>query len=265
MAMEGNAAHHARDCFVLFDARSRGDHRVSRVALVCVEDRSDRRDLLARPGIGRRFHSRERFSKRYLRTVVLVRGGRPYGRGRHLPAHRIAPWTDSLTMPTINKPIAIITGDSAEILETSAMTGGAYTRIRIIFKPGGLRVPSHRHLLQDETYEVISGTMTYTLDGKVHQAGPGTTVTLPKSVLHEHYTTGPGDAVTIQTMSPGLDFDYLVENLFGLGSIGRGVNPIDAFIQGMVWIRKAKGTFYVAMPIWLQRGLAMIICPIAYL
>jgi quercetin dioxygenase-like cupin family protein len=168
-------------------------------------------------------------------------------------------------MPTINKVWTLPQGDSVEILENSAMTGGERTRVRLVFKPGGSRVPPHRHLLQDEKYEMISGTMTYTLDGKKYRAEAGTKVTLPKAVLHEHYTEGLEDAVAIQTMTPGLDFDYLVENLFGLGSEGRGVNPIDALLQGLVWIRKAKGPFYLAIPIWAQRVLAFIVSPIAYL
>ena len=75
-----------------------------------------------------------------------------------------------------------------EILETAEMTGGAHTRVRLVFKPGGSRVPPHRHLLQDETYEVLSGTITYMLDRKIHQAPAGTTFTLPKGGIHEHYT-----------------------------------------------------------------------------
>jgi quercetin dioxygenase-like cupin family protein len=168
-------------------------------------------------------------------------------------------------MPVLNRPLKLPKGDSMEILETAAMTGGAYTRVRLLFKPGGSRVPLHRHLLQDETYEVISGTVTYKLNGKIHQAAAGTTVTLPKGVPHEHYTIGPEDAVSIQTITPALDFDVIVENLFGLGSEGRGVNPIDALLQGLVWIRKMRGPFYLAMPIWLQRGLAAIVTPVAYL
>jgi quercetin dioxygenase-like cupin family protein len=167
-------------------------------------------------------------------------------------------------MPTINKVWTLPKGDSMELLETSDMTGGAQTRVRLVFKPGGSRVPMHRHLLQDEKYEVLSGTMTYWLAGKKYHAPAGTTVILPRGVLHQHYSEGPEDVVSSQTMTPALDFDYVVENLFGLGSEGRGVNPIDALLQGLVWIRKMKGPFYLGIPIWLQHVLAFIITPLAY-
>jgi hypothetical protein len=59
-------------------------------------------------------------------------------------------------MPTVNKIILIqATGDSAQILETSAMTQGAYVRSRLVFKPGPLKPVLHVHPRQDETYEVL--------------------------------------------------------------------------------------------------------------
>ena len=93
-------------------------------------------------------------------------------------------------MPTINKIWALPKGDSMEILETSAMTGGARTRVRLVFKPGGSTVPMHRHLLQDEKYEVLSGTMTYWLDGKMHRAEAGTKVALPRGAYGEGADAG---------------------------------------------------------------------------
>ena len=165
---------------------------------------------------------------------------------------------------TINRVLTLPKGDSMEILDSAEMTNGAYTRVRLVFKPGGSRVPAHRHLLQDEHYEVLSGTVTYMLDRKIYQAPAGTKFTLPKGVIHEHYTVGPEDAVSIQTITPALDFDVIVENLFGLGSEGRGVTLPDALMQGLVWIRKMKGPFYLAIPIWFQRALAAVVTPIAY-
>ena len=167
-------------------------------------------------------------------------------------------------MPTINKVWTLLKGDSMGLIETSEMTEGARTRVRLVFKPGGSRVPMHRHLLQDEKYEVLSGTMTYWLAGKKYRALAGTTVTLPRGVVHQHYSEGPQDVVSIQTMTPAYDFDYIVENLFGLGSEGRRVNAIDALLQGLVWIRKMKGPFYLGIPIWLQHVFAFILTPLAY-
>jgi quercetin dioxygenase-like cupin family protein len=167
-------------------------------------------------------------------------------------------------MPTINKPIALPSGDVIEILETSATTGGEYVRSRILFAVGGLRVPAHIHPHQDEEYKVVSGKLTYFLDGEKHIADAGTTITLPRGIRHEHYSEGPEAAVTIQTLKPGLDFDYLLENLFGLGAEGH-LKGISYFLQLMVILAKMKSAFVLAdIPIWLQKTVAKMVTPIAY-
>jgi len=152
-----------------------------------------------------------------------------------------------------------------ELLETSAQTNGKQIKARIVFGPAGIRVAPHVHLHQDETYEVLSGTLTYFLDGKKHLAPPGSTVQLPRGVPHQHFSGRPEDAVTIQTMRPGLDFDYVLETLFGLGSENR-LRGLDYLVQGMVMLRRMKGPLVVtAAPKWLQFGLARIFTPLAEL
>lgn len=166
-------------------------------------------------------------------------------------------------MPTLNKKLVLESGDSLELLETSAMTGGERVRARLVFKAGGLKVVPHIHPHQDETYEVISGNLTYLLDGAKNIAPAGSTVCLPRGIPHQHYCEGPEDAVTIQTMAPGLDFDYLLENVFGLGSEGRGIRGLDNKLQGLVWLRRLKSGFFLGgIPLWLQRVLAWIVTPI---
>ena len=168
-------------------------------------------------------------------------------------------------MPTINKPYVSKSGDSTELLETGAMTNGQYVKARTVFGPNGIRVPSHVHADQDETYEVVSGTLTYFLNGKKHFAPPGTIVELPRGVAHQHYSEGPEPAATIQTMKPAGDFDFVLETLLGLGSEGR-LRGLDFFIQGMVMIDRMKSPVLLGfIPIWLQRGIARVFTPVAEL
>jgi quercetin dioxygenase-like cupin family protein len=168
-------------------------------------------------------------------------------------------------MPYINKPIVLASGDSIELLETSAMSSGERVRTRIIFAAGGIRVPPHVHPLQDEAIEVLSGELTYVLAGEKHVVNAGNSVRLPRGVGHQHYSEGPEGAVTIQTMTPGLDFDYLLENLFGVGAEGRLKGP-SYLLQLLVFLGKMKAAFaHAYIPFWFQKGVAVIVTPIAYL
>lgn len=151
-----------------------------------------------------------------------------------------------------------------ELLETSAMTNGARVRTRFVFAATGVRVPEHFHPCQDESYEVVSGKLTYLLNGTKHVAPAGSTVHLPRGIPHQHFSEGPEDAVTMQTMIPGLDFDYVLETIFGLGAEGR-LHGAFYIVQGLVLIRKMKAPFAFAMfPLWFQKALAWIVTPLAY-
>lgn len=168
-------------------------------------------------------------------------------------------------MPTINKPIVLPSGDSMELLETAAMTNGEYIRARFVFAANGLRVPAHKHPLQEETLEVTSGRLTYYLNGKRHVAETGATIVLPRGVGHQHHSEDPEAAVVIQTMRPGLDFDYLLENLFGLGSEGR-LQGFSYFVYLIVLLGKMKSAFVGAnLPVWFQKIVAKIVTPFLYL
>lgn len=145
------------------------------------------------------------------------------------------------------------------------MTGGERVRSRIVFAANGLQVPPHRHPLQVETLEVVSGRLTYFLRGKKHLAEPGSTVQLPRGVGHRHHSEGPEDVVVIQTMTPGLDFDYLLENLFGRGAEG-SLKSIQLPIFLIAQVGKMKSAFLHAyIPQWFQRVVAGAITPILYL
>jgi len=166
-------------------------------------------------------------------------------------------------MPTIGKPMVSCKGDITTLLERGESTNGAHVRTRVVFKPGGLVAVPHRHLRQEETFEVVSGTLTYILNGEKHIAAGGTTVRIPQGAPHKHYCDGPEDLVVIQTLTPALDFDFLVENIIGLSTAGP--KDPESALQGLVWIRKMQSTLALAaVPVWLQKLAAFFVTPFAY-
>ena len=87
---------------------------------------------------------------------------------------------------------------------------------------------------------------------------------LPRAVPHQHFSEGPEDTLAVQTMTPGLDFDYVLETIFGLGSEGR-LGSVSYILQGLVMIRKMEGPFALAiLPLWFQKALAWMVTPFAY-
>lgn len=157
-----------------------------------------------------------------------------------------------------------ITGDVVEFLETSNETGGKYTKIKFTVKPGGFKPVEHIHPQVDETFNILSGRLTYRLNGEESSVNAGSKITLPKGIAHTHFNNEPEDLVMEQTFTPSLDVEVFLENLFGLTADGRFKNGSPEFLQIMMWLRRLKAKTYLAkIPIGAQNFLSIVLSPLA--
>ncbi len=84
--------------------------------------------------------------------------------------------------PTEGRTIGIV-GDIYRFLATGAETGGRYSIFEATVLPGG-GPPPHIHRLEDETFYVLEGEITFQIADKRHVAGPGTFVHMPIGNQH---------------------------------------------------------------------------------
>ena len=170
-------------------------------------------------------------------------------------------------MPTKGQElIDKLTGDSIEFIETSSDTNGDRVTIKVTLKSKGRTVDDHIHILQEESFKILSGKMTYILDGAQHYASAGEEVVLPKNIPHNHYNTNDEPAEYIQTITPGIDVDLFLENLFGMindGTVKEGKLP---FLQAMVTGKYLESPSRLAsIPLGPQNFLINTIGPLARL
>jgi quercetin dioxygenase-like cupin family protein len=159
------------------------------------------------------------------------------------------------------------TGDIAEMLATSKETKGEKVVFKMIVKPGGFKPPEHIHLKQDESFEILSGKLTYSLNGKKKTANAGEKIILSKGIGHTHYNAEAGeDLVMVQTISPALDCEIFLENLFGLTHDGKIKGGEPKFLQIMAWSNYYQSkTFLATLPLSLQKFIAFASFPLAKL
>ena len=157
-----------------------------------------------------------------------------------------------------------LTGNTIEFIETAEDTNGKQVTVKICQKSAGQLVDDHIHVQQQETFKVLSGRITYFLNGEQKYLDAGSEITLPKNVPHNHYNTDKEPLVYLQTISPALDIDYFIENLGGLMDDGRVKEGRLSFLQAMVTLRYLNGETYLAkLPIPVQRFLANLLGPMA--
>ena len=68
-------------------------------------------------------------------------------------------------------------------------TGGAYCLIEASLAPG-IGVPRHTHMLEDETYYVISGELEVNVGGQVFVLKPGDSLMAPRDIAHQLRNSG---------------------------------------------------------------------------
>lgn len=157
-------------------------------------------------------------------------------------------------------------GDSYEFLETAKDTKGKRVTLKATIKSKGRLVPKHYHVFQDETFEVIAGQLTILLDGQTSTLSAGEKVTLPKNIPHNHYNNEAIAVTYIHTVTPALDFDFLIENLAGLAADGKNKNGKYGLVQELVTLKYLDSKSYLAdIPIGVQKLLMNTIAPIGRL
>jgi len=74
-------------------------------------------------------------------------------------------------------------GDKYTILATGEQTGGAYCLSEATVLPGG-GPPPHYHTREEESFYVLAGEITFTVDGRRVVGTPGTFVQIPRGTPH---------------------------------------------------------------------------------
>lgn len=155
------------------------------------------------------------------------------------------------------------TGDTYEFLETGKDSGGQRVRVKMALTSKGELVPDHYHALQEERFEVVSGKLTVKLGGQTRVLTQGETITLPRNVPHNHYNADDEVLVYVQTITPALDFDYLLENIIGLTIDGKMPNGKAGLVQELVTLRYLDSKSYLAaIPQGIQKVMMHIVGPI---
>lgn len=158
------------------------------------------------------------------------------------------------------------TGDLYEFLETSKDTNGKRMTLKLTLKTKGELVPNHFHALQEESFEVLAGKLTIWLDGKSQVLSVGEKITLPKNVPHNHFNNEDEPVVLLQSVTPALDFEYLMENLIGLTIDGKMPNGKAGLVQELVTLKYLDSKSFLAnIPVGIQKLLMNIVGPIGRL
>ena len=79
----------------------------------------------------------------------------------------------------------------------------------------------HMHPFQENRFQIISGELSFQINGKIQKVQKGDIVSIPKNIPHEFWNDGDVEAVYIQEFFPALKIDQLFETFFALAREGK--------------------------------------------
>jgi len=122
------------------------------------------------------------------------------------------------TGQTIENPV---TGERLTFHQTSRDTNGEYVLVEAILQPSAVVASPHVHPYQSERFKVLAGTVGFKVGRKAIEAGPGEVVVVTPGEAHKFYNAGDGEARFLCKISPAIEFERLIETMFGLAADGK--------------------------------------------
>jgi uncharacterized cupin superfamily protein len=107
--------------------------------------------------------------------------------------------------------------------------------------------PLHIHALEDEQGQVVSGTLSASLDGKNLTLGPGSSAHFPKGSRHRWWNGGDDELVFQGIATPAVDLDRFLHALFEVLNAGEAHRP-PVFYLAHVLYRHRKTQTTLVMP-----------------
>jgi len=155
-------------------------------------------------------------------------------------------------------------GERITFRATAAETGGELVAIDLEL-PAGRRVPGsrHRHPRKQERFEVVRGTMRFSMGRERILAGPGDVVVVPAGVAHDFANAGDDAALVRVDIRPALQMERLFETAVALAADGRTMmngipKPLDLALFTREFEQEVEAAF---PPRWLQR---ILLAPLAW-
>lgn len=103
-------------------------------------------------------------------------------------------------------------GLEAIVTTPSAATDGAHVDLDVMLEPGG-DTNVHRHPKQEETYEVLNGTLEVWHDGHWQAVSAGDSLTVPLGTAHAFRNTSETPVRFLNVHRPALTFQEYLETL----------------------------------------------------
>lgn len=149
--------------------------------------------------------------------------------------------------------------------ETAADTGGESMSFEFVLAPNNVIAEAHRHPVQTETVEVLSGAIVGRVDGESAAMSAGAVSTMQPGIPHVWGNEGEKEARLLVTFRPALRSEQFLETVFGLAIDGKlSRKGIPRPLQLAVLLDDYRDEFEPAgIPGPVKRVMTTVVAPLA--
>jgi quercetin dioxygenase-like cupin family protein len=161
-----------------------------------------------------------------------------------------------------------VTGSRVVFRKTAAETNGEVCEFDFFLPPRtAVNITEHAHPLQEETTQVVAGSLRGTRGSEPHRLSPGETMVVPPGIYHAWGNDSDEESHWIVSFRPALKSEGFLEAIWGLaeaGFSGPDGLPKNLF-QGVVIISEFRDEIRPRMP-WLKWKIGVdVLAPIGRL
>jgi quercetin dioxygenase-like cupin family protein len=117
--------------------------------------------------------------------------------------------------------------DRIVFTKTAQQTGGEVFGLEVFIRAGAPGTPEMVHPLQDESFEVLSGSLDFRIGGQERRLEAGESLLIPKGTPHKWWNGSDEEAHALVELRPALRSEELFANIYGLlNEKGTVPNPL---------------------------------------
>ena len=142
-----------------------------------------------------------------------------------------------------------VTGERAVARVGTEESGGELLEVDMYVRPAGAVVGEHVHPVIEEAFTVVRGRVGFRIAGHESIAELNKRLVVPPGVAHDWWNAGEEEAHVIVEIRPGLRFEEMAKNLYGLAQDGKtNAKGMPNLLQSAILVREFEDVMYFTKP-----------------
>lgn len=147
--------------------------------------------------------------------------------------------------------------------KTAHQTGGEVFGLEVFIRAGAPGTPEMVHPLQDESFEILSGSLDFRIGGQERRLEAGESLLIPKGIPHNWWNASDEEAHALVELRPALRSEELFANIYGLCSEkGALPNPLQ---MAVLFNEHFNEGHLTKPPLFVQKAMFGVLAPVGRL